>query len=76
LTIHAKFWFQDFPPLTDILYISPPQLTSDFFKAYGSFKADSFSSQFYITKAFTPVWISQHKTPLISQVAFNTESFG
>ena len=48
---------------------------SGFFEAYGSFRADSFLDQFRITKVVKQIWISQHQTPLISQVAFNTESF-
>lgn len=58
----------------DILYVSPAIMSSNF-NAYGSFKANSFASKYYITQASTPELISQHKTPLISDVAFNTESF-
>ena len=74
LTIHAKFWLVDFPPGEGILYVSQP-MTSGLFNAYGSFRADSFASQYRITRVTKTIQISQHKTPLISQVAFNTESF-
>jgi hypothetical protein len=74
LTVHAKFWLVDFPPTEGVLYVSQPILSNNF-NAYGSFSNTSFSTDYYITKAFTPIWISQHKTPYVSQVAFNTESF-
>lgn len=64
----------DYPAGMDILYVSPDILSGNF-NAYGSFKDDDFSSNYYITQAFTPIWISRHKTPLISKVEFNTESF-
>ncbi len=58
----------------DTLYVSPPIMSNNF-NAYGSFDDSSFSNNYYITQAFTPISISQHKTPLISEVDFNTESY-
>jgi hypothetical protein len=74
LTVHAKFWLVDFPAGMDILYVSP-SIMSGLFQGYGSFKADSFLPQYRITKVTKDILISKHKTPYVSQVAFNTESF-
>ena len=57
LTIHAKFWLVDFPTGMDVLYVSPAMI-SGFFEAYGSFRADSFDSQYRITKVTKQIQIS------------------
>lgn len=74
ITVNAKFMIADFPPGTDILYVSPP-ITSGLFHAYGSASVVSSLWNYYISECFTTISISQHKVPVIGQATFNTKSF-
>lgn len=57
MTVYAKIWIVDFPVGTDILYISPSQLSGTF-NALGSFSTTNLTYYYYITEAFTPITIS------------------
>ena len=74
LSVHAKFFIEDFAPGDGILYVTPP-VDSGTFNAYGSYSADNHSYAYYITEAATVIEISEHRVPILGDANFNTESF-
>lgn len=74
VTLWAKFWIQDFDIGDGILYVSPP-IVSNTFNAYGSYSVSDHSYPFYITEVEQTITISEHRVPIVGEIAFNTESY-
>jgi hypothetical protein len=74
ISVHAKFFIEDFGAGDGILYASPAIMT-DTFNAYGSYSVSDHGFEFYITEASTPIEISEHRVPIVGDIQFNTESF-
>ena len=74
MTVHAKFFIENFAPGDGILYVTPPVI-SNTFNAYGSYSVPNHAYPFYITEASNTIVISEHRVPIIGKADFNTESF-
>lgn len=66
ITVNCKFLLADFPPNTNILYVSPPTV-SNTFNAYGSYSTvDDY--HFYMTETSQTIIISEKQVPLIADI--------